>query len=297
MQKFIDPSTVRKNKIVSEKLTTIDGFPLFSIVEFNIFGNCNRDCGFCPVSDTSFYKKTKDAMSVELYEKIINDLSDIDYKGKILYSAFCEPLLHKKIDELIAISKRILPWCRVEIVTNGDLLTAKKLKSLFEAGLDTISISMYDGAHQIQYFTNMMSELSLSDEQVVLRRRYFDGQNYGITISNRAGLVDSNQYRDASEKKVIELPLKENCYYPFYMTLIDYNGDMLLCPHDWRKTTAIGNLANEHIWKLWSSNKKLESIREMLSKDNRSFVPCGTCDVIGKVIGEESFYCWKACRQ
>lgn len=293
MQKFIDPSTIRKNKIVSEKLTTINGFPLFSIVEFNIFGNCNRDCSFCPVSDTSFYKKTKDSISTELYGKIMNDLSDIDYKGKILYSAFCEPLLHKQIEELIAISKKILPESRVEIVTNGDLLTTKKLKSLFDAGLDTVSISMYDGAHQISHFESMASDLGLTGEQVVLRRRYFDGENYGITISNRTGLIDSNQYRDKGEQRVVELPLKENCYYPFYMTLVDYNGDMLLCPHDWRKTTVIGNLQNEHIWDLWSGSKKLENIRKTLADNNRGFVPCATCDVIGSVIGFESFGAWQ----
>lgn len=293
MHKFIDPSTVRKNKIVSEKLTAIDGFPVFSIVEFNIFGNCNRDCSFCPVSDTTFYKKTKDAIDLKLYQKIMRDLASIDYSGKILYSAFCEPLLHKGIEKLISLTKDILPKSRIEIVTNGDLLNKKKLKALFDAGLDTVSISMYDGAHQKEYFSSIKDSLKLSDEQVVLRRRYFDGENYGITISNRAGLVDSNQYRDKNEQKVVDLPLEENCYYPFYMTLVDYNGDMLLCPHEWRKSTVIGNLANDHIWDLWSKSQKLESIRKMLSNNNRNFTPCASCDVIGKVMGKESYFCWK----
>lgn len=185
-----------------------------------------------------------------------------------------------------------MPKARVEIVSNGDLLTEKKLQKLFDAGLDTISISMYDGVHQIEHFENMMKKLNLSNEQVILRRRYFDGNNYGITISNRAGLVESNQYRDKNEQKIIELPLKEKCYYPFYMTLVDYNGDMLLCPHDWRKTTKIGNLASENIWELWIKSKRLSGIRKTLSKSNRSFIPCNTCDVLGNVIGEDSFLAW-----
>ncbi|MDN5126631.1 radical SAM protein [Aliarcobacter butzleri] len=292
-KKFIDPSTVRKDIIVKEKLELLDDFPIFSIVEFNLFGNCNRNCSFCPVSDTSFYKKTKDAISVELYEKIMQDLASIKYKGKLLYSAFCEPLLHKKIEELIFLSKKYLPNCRVEIVSNGDLITTKKLKKLFEAGLDTISISMYDGPHQILHFENMMNEANLTKEQVILRRRYFDGDNFGITISNRAGLIDSNQYRDKNEQKIIDLPLKSNCFYPFYMTLIDYNGDMLLCPHDWKKTTVIGNLAKNNIWDLWKNGKKLNTIRKILSDENRNFTPCKTCDVIGTVIGKDSFEKWK----
>jgi len=293
MQKFIDPSTKRKSDIVDNKLSVMDGFPIFSIVEFNLFGNCNRECSFCPVSDSSFYQKTKDAIGVELYFKIMSDLAEIGYEGKILYSAFCEPLLHKSIEKLIEISKNKLPKSRVEIVTNGDLLTEKKLKALFESGLDTISVSMYDGSHQAEYFNKMKEVLRLKDEQVVLRRRYFDGDNYGITISNRVGLVDSNKYRDKNEQKVLELPLKEKCYYPFYMTVVDYNGDMLLCPHDWKKTTVIGNLEKDNIWNLWSKSQKLQSLRRKLSNNDRNFMPCNACDVIGKLMGQESFEAWK----
>lgn len=42
----IDPSTLRKAEIIKDKLIFRDNFPLFSIVEFNIFGSCNRSCSF-----------------------------------------------------------------------------------------------------------------------------------------------------------------------------------------------------------------------------------------------------------
>jgi hypothetical protein len=35
--------------------------------------------------------------------------------------------------------------------------------------------------------------------------------------------------------------------------------------------------------------KVLNSIRERLSNFDRNFAPCKTCDVIGTVIGKESF--------
>ena len=30
-------------------------------------------------------------------------------------------------------------------------------------------------------------------------------------------------------------PLAKACYYPFYVIFMDYNGDYLLCSHDWGK--------------------------------------------------------------
>ena len=57
------------------------------------------------------------------------------------------------------------------------------------------------------------------------------------------------------------------------------------------KKVIIGNLITENIIELWKS-KKLESIRKSLSKPNRNFEPCKSCDVLGTLIGEDSFDAW-----
>jgi radical SAM protein with 4Fe4S-binding SPASM domain len=286
--RFIDPSTIRKNDIVKDKLTFHENIPVFSIIEFNLYGTCNRNCSFCPVSNSLAYEKKHEGISLQLFEKILDDLSSIEYSGKILFSAFSEPLLHKEIDQLISRSKKRLPSSRVEIVSNGDLLTLQKMKQLFDAGLDTISISMYDGSHQVEYFNNMKNDLGLDDTQVVLRRRYYQDGNYGITISNRSGLIDSNSFRDENESEITTLPLKQECYYPFYMILIDYNGDVLLCPHDWSKKLKFGNIQENTVWEIWKG-KTLNHIRKKLFNKDRTFFPCSECDVLGTVIGKDSF--------
>lgn len=291
ISRFIDPSTERKNKIVKDTLFFHNNIPIFSIIEFNIYGSCNRNCDFCPVSNPDVYDKKHEGISTELFEKIINDLCVINYQGKILFSAYSEPLLHKEISTLISIAKQKLPLSRVEIVSNGDLITPIKLKQLFDAGLDTISISMYDGDHQIEHFSNMMNTLELNSAQVVLRRRYFKDGNYGITISNRSGLVDSNQYRDQNELGIGKLPLHEKCYYPFYMILVDYTGNVMLCPHDWSRRLSFGNVQEKSILEIWES-KALNIIRSNLSNNNRNFFPCSKCDVLGTLMGKESFDAW-----
>ena len=45
--------------------------------------------------------------------------------------------------------------------------------------------------------------------------------------------------------KKLENTLKKPCYYPSY-TFLDYNGDVLMCPHDWGKR-ILGNLKNNSL--------------------------------------------------
>ena len=291
---YIDPSTKVKSSIIKNNLKFIDNFPVFTLLEFNIYGACTRKCDFCPISDPKFFKNTYEGITVDLYSKILHDLKDINYTGSILYSAFSEPLLHKQLYELLSITKKILPDCRLDIVSNGDIIknNPEKLLELFKSGLDVINISIYDGPEQMNHFKKMAGDLNLSEKKMVLRRRYFEDDNLGMTISNRSGLVDSNKYRDKNETEITNLPLCKNCFYPFYQMVIDYNGDIIICPHDWKKQSIVGNASRDHVFDVWESTK-FEKIRNMLSDSNRRFEPCINCDVRGDVMGIENYEAWK----
>ena len=292
----MDSSVINKAKAVTDTLTHRDGFPIFSIVELNIISACTRACAFCPISDKDFYRKNnmKGKLESSVYKKILADLKAIDYQGKIIFSGFSEPLLHRNLDELVAETKTALPMSVLEIITNGDLLSRLKLENLIHAGLDRISVSLYDGVHQFEHFNKMKDELGLSNSQMLLRRRYYDGRDYGLIVSNRGGLVDSNRYRDQGELSIEVLPLKRVCYYPFYMIKFDLNGDMLICSHDWQKRFIVGNVLEDCIWSLWRGSR-LNGLKSSLARADRGVIPCNTCDVRGDVIGRESFEAWRAC--
>jgi len=289
----MDLSVKNKAQVVKDTLTYIGGFPVFSIVELNIIAACTRACVFCPISDKDFYKKNNIQGKLELnvYKKLLNDLDSIGYHGRIIFSGFSEPLLHNNLEELVRETKVVLPNSVLEIITNGDLLKPPKMEKLFKSGLDVICVSLYDGPHQFDYFNKMKAELGLSDSKMLLRRRYYQNGDYGLIISNRGGLVDSNQYRDKSESSVEAVPLQRVCYYPFYMIKVDLNGDVLVCSHDWQKRFVVGNILKESVWNLWKG-QRLNSLKTSLSNADRNAVPCNTCDVKGDVIGKESFIAW-----
>lgn len=291
---FLDPNIPRKGGVLDRHLEQSgeDSIapPFFSLIEFNLSGLCNRRCVFCPRVDPKRFPNVNKHIPVELYRSILKDLGAVRYDGMILYSAFSEPLLYKRIEALIEISKRYCPKVRIEAVTDGDFVTTEKLRSLFNSGLDTLLISMYDGPQQEEKFQSMMAQASLRDGQVVLRKRWLPPeQHYGITLSNRAGMVE---IPEAGVGKLKE-PLKRPCHYPFYQVLVDYDGAVLLCPHDWGKKLIVGNLNELSIMDVWNG-PVIKRARMSLAKADRNFPPCQVCDVDGTLMGKGHFERWLA---
>lgn len=287
---YVDPSIPEKKKVVEDRIRHHLGTPVFSIVEFNIWGACNRRCSFCPVSDQTVFTNRQEGIDPGDYTKVLHDLAQIDYDGVVLWSMFSEPLLHKGIHELASITKEILPTVELRIVSNGDVVRKRddKLLALYEAGIDKVQFSLYDNEAQYVEFEQKRDRLGLTEDQMGLRRRFFQEGNFGMTISNRAGLVDSNSYRDKAELAVELLPLRRPCNYPFYQVAIDYNGDVILCAHDWSKDLVMGNAFEEDLWTIWTG-RAYEAVRTSLRAADRGFDPCAKCDVHGDLIGGKHF--------
>ena len=106
---------------------------------------------------------------------------------------------------------------------------------------------------------------------------------FGITLSNRSGLMTDAEFKIEALKE----PLKKPCYIPSYTFFLDYQGDVLMCPHDWGKKVILGDLNKEKLKDIWFS-KKFMRIRKMLNKSNRNFTPCNVCDVEGTFMGEKN---------
>ena len=292
-RKFFDPNIPRKGATlvshINENADNQTMPPFFSIIEFNLSGLCNRTCVFCPRSDPKIFPNVNQHIPMELYEKIVKELGEIQYDGMILYSAFGEPLLYKNIEEIIKLTKVYCPNVKIESVTDGDFVTVDKLTKLFAAGLDTLLISMYDGPHQDEHFRSLSTAAGLDESQVILRKRWLPPEeHYGITLSNRSGMIQIPEIGVGA----LDEPLKRPCYYPFYQLLIDYDGSVLICPHDWGKKLVVGNLNTGSLMDIWN-NSPMRRIRQRLGASDRNFAPCNKCDVDGTYMGGEHFERWK----
>ena len=288
--KFFDPNINRKSKIIRNTLSFIKGTktPLPSLVEISDSGTCNRVCSFCPRSDPE-YKDIIEFISEDLHTSICKQLAEHNYSGMLVYSGFNEPLLNKNIYKNISTARKYLPNCKIEVITNGDALNEKNLIKLFESGLSTILISVYDTKEDAEMFDALCRKCGLIEKkQFLVRHRYLPPEkDFGITLSNRGGLLKNADYS--------VLPLKESlkkpCNYPSYTFFIDYNGDVLMCSQDWGKKHILGNLYKQSFIKIWTS--QISNIaRKRLNNADRNFSPCDVCDVSGELIGRSHAEAW-----
>ena len=291
MIKYIDPNIERKSKIIKNSIDTIPetNLPLPSLVEISDSGTCNRSCSFCPRSDPS-YLDEKTFIDEKLNYSLCEQLSKYNYKGIFAYSGFNEPLLNKNIYENIKVARKFLPESRIEIVTNGDALNKKRLQKLFESGLTLIHISVYDGQDDAKKFLDLCKSVGLEDKkQFMIRHRYLGAdQDFGLTLSNRSGMMKNAEFKIEPLKTSVRKP----CFYPSYTFFMDYNGDVLMCSHDWGKKNILGNLNKSSFYEIWTSQLSKVS-RKSLIKGDRNFSPCNVCDVQGDLIGKHHGAAWK----
>ena len=117
--------------------------PQIPYIETNITNHCNLNCKYC----FSFSPLvSEDFADLEQYKKDISELSkkvDI-YVIRLLGG---EPLLNKRINEFIEVTRKGFPCANIAILTNGILLPAMK-EDFWKCCIDNnirIDISLYPG--------------------------------------------------------------------------------------------------------------------------------------------------------
>ncbi len=270
----------RKNEFMNG-VQFIDDKPLFSWLDINPTELCNRKCEFCPRGDSANYPNQNLHISLELCRKINDELQELNYKGAAVLSGYGEPMLHPELAEMVEILGNNI---HLEIVTNGDKITTPLLKQLFGNGLDVMVVSMYDGPHQIEQFKSMFAEAGVTEEQYVLRDRWYSiDEDYGVRLTNRGG-VATGGYQP-------EVDLYKPCHYPFYSMMLDWNGDVMLCVHDWNKKIRMGNITLDSMLNVWQS-KNFDKYRSILKKGKRVLPPCSSCNTNGTLQGKNHFDAW-----
>ncbi len=106
---------------------------------------CNLNCITC---FRHSWDEPDGRMDQATFDSILTSLSKIDPVPSIYFGGIGEPLFHANTIDWIAAAKSL--GGKVELITNGLLLTEKKIHNLVEAGLDTLWVSI-DGASPETY--------------------------------------------------------------------------------------------------------------------------------------------------
>jgi radical SAM protein with 4Fe4S-binding SPASM domain len=70
------------------------------------------------------------------------------------------------------------------------------------------------------------------------------------------------------------------CHLPFYQMSVLFNGDVIICCHDWNRATVVGNARESSLKEIWNSPRMNEIRRLMLKKSYQQLDSCRDCSIV-----------------
>ncbi len=229
-------------------------------------------------ANPKFDRRDDKSMSEDTYHRIIDGLAEIKYNRRV--SPYCnnEPLLDENIYSYIAYARKKLPEATIELKTNGTVLDDKKLKQLFDNGLDKLYVNDY------QVSTRLSERLSdLYDKHKDL---YKDKLSFGRSLySDQTGRT--NRAGNNPSQTPLSEPRNYFCYRPFEMAVFTVDGKMTSCSNDFYLENNIGNIHNASLKELFTG-ERIQTLRKCLMEHDRSsFEACRKCDYLGISTGHD----------
>jgi MoaA/NifB/PqqE/SkfB family radical SAM enzyme len=104
------------------------------LVHFEVTMRCNASCGFCDYWKTNPADKDAELTSFADAARYFNPML-VCFTGG-------EPLMRKDLESLVAAVDRAIKTKYVTLITHGAMLTPERAKSLWDAGVNQLSISL-----------------------------------------------------------------------------------------------------------------------------------------------------------
>ena len=289
----------------------------FVVQIFPIYA-CNFKCGYCIFSVNKakrHFISDKIIMDFDLYKKCIDEIALFPNKVKVLrFVGIGEPLLHKKIVDMIkyAVSKDVANT--VEILTNGLLLTPETSDLLISAGLSRLVVSL-QGTTKEKYKEICGADIDF--EKFIKNLNYFfnnknntqiylkivdcalDGKDdekkfyklFGdicdtIAIEHAVPIHTGVKFENVLKNKDISvtqfgLPVSEVkiCPQPFFHLQINPDGKVVPC-YSFEYPEIMGNCNNQSINEIWNGEKFQHFRCIMLNGIKNVCETCVNCNMI-----------------
>lgn len=267
---------------------------------------CNSRCSFCPHRLTDRNRHVG-IMSDELFQKIINECARYQNLEYLVLSFQNEPLMDPSIFDRIGYARRVTRGSpKIKLMTNGSLLTRKRVDELVKSPPDILKISMY-GIDQetyentmvglnfsrtlrnIDYLvkqTKLMEKLDLqittvyTDEiaRVGYKRLYDYWSKKGlrlhlINVENRAGALHNGVKIFSNQ----EWRVRSWCERPLKQLCILTTGEVVLCCAIWNKEAVLGNVNHQTLYEIWNGDTINRYRSKLGNRDVEDLFPCNIC--------------------
>jgi MoaA/NifB/PqqE/SkfB family radical SAM enzyme len=110
-------------------------------VQLNVSAACNLACRMCPYLGVHGNPAHLEFMAPETFERMLPTIREI---GAVHFSGSGEPLFHRGLLDFMARVREVAPRARIDLTTNGTLLTRAVAGRLIDLGLTKLHVS-FDG--------------------------------------------------------------------------------------------------------------------------------------------------------
>lgn len=249
---------------------------------------CNFNCSFCPVSLPTYSSDAGVAqhMNFSLYCKILKDIADMGKIRSLKLYMVGEPFLNPDLPKMVRIAVLMHVAERIEITTNGSLVSGDVVDEILHSGLDYLRFSIY-ATGDTQITRNVRNIVARRDE-LGLRKPYICVKYIGRTQRD----IDrfTKTYEGVGDEQIVE-PIgnwgdtiqlaspstKQVCPFIFYMLGIKANGDVMPCCIDWKATLRLGNVKERSIKAIWNGPERAKIIESHLIRERSSMPVCVSC--------------------
>lgn len=301
---------------VDDRVKLSDAVPLEVPFTMNIFPTnaCNFRCNYCAQSLGAEYLRNKynfsyETMPMETFHKAVEQMCDFSKPFKLLsFMGHGEPLLHKKLPEMIQMVHEAGIAERIEIITNGSLLTHQLSEQLVAAGVDNVRVSL-QGLSAEKY--KSISGVDMDFAKFIAELRYFhslEGKSKLFVKIVDTALDDGEEehfydmFADISDRMYIEKikPVYDGvkysedvqnvlvdrygvihekrlvCPMPFFSLSLWPNGDIAPCDAIY-KPIVLGNVKEKSVYEMWHDKLLMNFQKMQLQKNRLDNIHCRIC--------------------
>jgi len=213
----------------------------------------------CPVSQM----KEKRILSINVIEKLLIELKELNYNKVIWPFCYSEPLIDPRFFKVADMIKKYLPKARIAVYSNGFFMDKNLLKELDELGLLKIVFSVYT-PQDYERLSKLNEWKQNNNLKIIigLARRYpmKKRMNDKMCWYDREPVVYD---------KICKGPLR-------YLT-INSNGDVVICCHDFKAMHKFGNIQTQNLKDILQSDKVVETYVSLINKERSKIFLCARC--------------------
>lgn len=270
-------------------------------IRFELTTYCNYNCVICPREQLS---RPKTVISEELFTHCIDTiLRDTNQYETLTFSGLGEPLMDKHFLKKAEIAQK--KGFKLNLVTNGALLTKEKFLRMQDLGMNAVRVSFYGMSAQsysavhgfkrtddsYARFREKIEELCLMPRttQMIMSFNVVPGINENdldgwISFwEGKADLIEAwrpHNWVYGRTLRTVENDLRPSCGRPFSGQLqVQCDGTVNMCCFDFNGALTLGDLKTQSLKEIFSSDPfvSLYNCHKTGDYSNSDFV-CKRCD-------------------